>query len=77
MLDMFTTYVRNLVVQLKSDEEGLALTEYVLLLGLLTGAVIASVIAFGGALDTLWSAWATWLGSAAVDAPVYVAPTTP
>lgn len=44
----------------RKDEEGLALTEYLILLGLLTGAVILAVIAFGDGLGTAWQAWGTW-----------------
>ncbi len=54
----------------RKDEDGLALTEYLLLLGLLTGAVILAVIGFGDALGTQWESWETWLaGSTALTAP--------
>ena len=75
MLMMFTTYVRGLVVQLRNDEEGLALTEYVLLLGLLTGAVIAAVLLFGQNLAVIWDAWADYLGG--LSAPTTTTTTTP
>lgn len=42
------------------DEEGLALTEYLILLGLLTAGVIAAVLSIGGSLETAWGGWATW-----------------
>ena len=45
----------------QSDEEGLALTEYLILLGLLTAAVIGAVLAFGLQLGNLWGEWANWL----------------
>ena len=48
---------------LREDEDGIALTEYVMLLGLLAGAVIAAVTLFGQNLSTIWDAWATWVGS--------------
>ena len=63
MLMMIDAYFRDLIVRFHDDEEGLALTEYMLLLGLLTGAVITAVIAFGSALGGLWDAWATWMGT--------------
>lgn len=47
----------------KKDEKGIALTEYLILLGLLTAAVIAAVIAFGTNLSVAWTAWSDWIGS--------------
>lgn len=61
---MFTKLtVKALVLadRLKSEEDGLALTEYLILLGLLTAAVIGAVTAFGGQLGVLWQTWADWL----------------
>jgi pilus assembly protein Flp/PilA len=56
-----------MLVQLKrtysiflKDENGLALTEYLILLGLLVGTVIISVLAIGGHLETAWDNWANW-----------------
>ena len=57
MLHRFNNYFLDLIVRFKSDEEGLALTEYLLLLGLLTAAVIGAVLAFGGQLGLLWEGW--------------------
>lgn len=39
------------------EEDGVALTEYLVLLGLLSGGVIASVLAIGGDLQTAWGSW--------------------
>lgn len=64
-----TTYFQCLVHRFKNDEEGLALTEYLVLLGLLIGGVIVAVTAFGRGLSTTWNGWATWFGSANVSAP--------
>ena len=47
----------------RRDEDGLALTEYVVLLGLLTAAVVAAVNLFGTNLAALWSDWASWIES--------------
>ena len=47
----------------KKDEDGLALTEYLILLGLLTAAVIAAVILFGGNIATSYDDWAAWIGA--------------
>ncbi len=45
------------------DEEGLALTEYLILLGLLTGGVIVAVLSIGGSLQLAWGGWATWFST--------------
>ena len=57
------SYCMDLTRRFRDDEEGLALTEYLILLGLLTAAVIGAVLAFGGQLGVLWQSWATWLES--------------
>jgi pilus assembly protein Flp/PilA len=51
------------------DDSGLALTEYLILLGLLTAAVIAAVLLFGTELGTSWGTWGTWMQSTDLDAP--------
>jgi len=47
----------------RKEEDGLALTEYLILLGLLVGGVIVSVLAIGGDLATAWGDWETWFGA--------------
>ncbi|MFU8865930.1 MAG: Flp family type IVb pilin [Rhodobacterales bacterium] len=47
----------------RKEEDGLALTEYLVLLGLLTGAVITAVLLFGTNLQTAWGGWAAWVGT--------------
>ncbi|ESY51658.1 MULTISPECIES: hypothetical protein [unclassified Mesorhizobium] len=42
------------------EEDGIALSEYLVLLGLLVGGVIASVLAVGTNLSTAWRSWGTW-----------------
>ena len=54
--------VHAMFERFRRDEEGIALTEYVMLLGLLAGAVIAAVTLFGENLSDIWDAWATWVG---------------
>lgn len=73
MLMIINAYVRDLVVRFKSDEEGLALTEYVILLGLLTAAVIGAVLLFGGALDEIWRAWVAFISSLDNNVPAPIA----
>ena len=51
--------------EFKAREEGLALTEYVVVLGLLIAGVVGSVLIFGDALDDVWTAWGTFMGDIA------------
>lgn len=43
-----------------ADEEGIALTEYLILLGLLVGGVIATVGLAGDSLEGAWTSWSTF-----------------
>lgn len=61
MITKFAARVMVAIDRLRSEEEGLALTEYLILLGLLTAAVIGAVLAFGLQLGVRWQSWATWL----------------
>lgn len=54
-------YLKNRFVR---DEDGLALTEYLVLLGLLIGGVIAAVLVFSGNLSTAWESWGDFFSSA-------------
>ncbi|OUS36487.1 hypothetical protein A9Q94_09125 [Rhodobacterales bacterium 56_14_T64] len=69
MLMMVNAYARDLIVRFQHDEEGLALTEYLLLLGLLTGAVITAVTLFGTNLTAVWNGWAVWIGTLSTTGP--------
>ena len=42
------------------EEDGVALTEYLILLGLLIGGAITAVTAAGSNLSDAWDAWGTW-----------------
>ncbi|UTY46593.1 hypothetical protein [Sinorhizobium fredii] len=42
------------------EEDGVALTEYLILLGLLVGGVVLAVNTAGANLDAAWDSWATW-----------------
>ena len=42
------------------EDEGVALTEYLILLALLIGGVILAVTTAGGNLATAWTSWGTW-----------------
>ncbi|MCA0997994.1 hypothetical protein [Alloyangia pacifica] len=62
-----SAYCANTFRRLRDEEEGLALTEYLLLLGLMVGGVIAAVGAFGGALSSGWTDWGGWAGATISD----------
>jgi pilus assembly protein Flp/PilA len=42
------------------EEDGVALTEYLILLALLVGGVITAVSLAGSNLAAVWNAWAGW-----------------
>lgn len=44
------------------EEDGVALTEYLILLALLVGGVIIAVTTAGGSLAAAWASWGTWWG---------------
>lgn len=50
----------TILLSFRKEEDGLALTEYLILLGLLAGAVLVSVLAIGGELGGAWASWSTW-----------------
>jgi pilus assembly protein Flp/PilA len=62
-------YMKDLGRRFRDDEDGLALTEYLILLGLLTAAVIGAVTTFGDNLSTTWTSWAGWASGAELQAP--------
>jgi len=45
----------------RKEEDGLALTEYLVLLGLLTAAVIAAVLLLGNNVGAAFDSWADWI----------------
>ena len=48
----------NCVRAFAQEEDGVALTEYLILLGLLVGGVIAAVTLAGTNLSAAWTSWA-------------------
>jgi pilus assembly protein Flp/PilA len=46
----------SLIEKLRRDEDGAALIEYTVLLGILVVAVIATIVAVGGWVNTKWTA---------------------
>lgn len=51
-----------------ANDSGLALTEYLLLLGLVIGGVTFSIGAFSGTIGTAWRDWAGFYETVAVPA---------
>ncbi len=62
-MNAVTFYITDLVRRYHSEDEGLALTEYLVLLGILTAALIAAIGLFGDALNVVWRDWTTWIGA--------------
>jgi pilus assembly protein Flp/PilA len=56
--------MRKLIQKFVRDEEGAAMVEYTVLLGIITVAVIASVIFVGGWVGDQWTALTGALASA-------------
>jgi pilus assembly protein Flp/PilA len=59
-IDMLMMKAISMMKTFRKEEDGLALTEYLILLGLLVGGVILSVLTIGGELTTAWGDWATF-----------------
>ncbi|MFD1341180.1 Flp family type IVb pilin [Litorisediminicola beolgyonensis] len=53
-------YMSSLAVRFRKDEEGLALTEYLVLLALLVAGIIGAVTLYGEALEGAWTNWSSW-----------------
>lgn len=56
-------YMSSLAVRFRKDEDGLALTEYLVLLALLVAGIIVAVLAYGDAIELAWNNWASWATS--------------
>jgi len=52
--------------QFRDDENGAAMVEYSILIGIITAAAIAIIIAVGGYVGTAWSTLCTALGATCV-----------
>ena len=58
---MIIDMIKNTVARFRKDEDGIALTEYLVLLGLLVAGVIVAVVGFGDELEAAWNSWASWI----------------
>lgn len=45
------------------EEDGAALTEYIVLLGIITGLVVTAITLFGSNLAAKWNDWAVFIGT--------------
>lgn len=52
----------RLLWKLKTDESGAALTEYLVLIGLLAGGAAAAVGLFGTEISNAFTGWDTYIG---------------
>lgn len=59
------TSLKNLLARLRKDENGAALIEYSILIGLIAAAVITAVVAIGGWITGRWGALCDALAIAA------------
>ncbi|MCA0941686.1 hypothetical protein LCM08_18605 [Salipiger pacificus] len=73
-LKMTADFAKYLAQRFRREDDGLALTEYLVVLGLMIGGVIFAVMLFGMNLNLAWTQWANWIsdslyveGSAIVD----------
>lgn len=68
-MNTLTNYGLDLVRRFKNEDEGLALTEYLVVLALLVGGLIVAVTLFGTNLSTAWTNWAGWVSATLGQVP--------
>jgi pilus assembly protein Flp/PilA len=61
-------YIRDLLERFAKQEEGIALTEYLMLLGLLSGGIISVVLVFSSTAAGKWESWSSWFSSGVINA---------
>ena len=61
--------VKTLLQRFSKEEDGIALTEYLILLGLLVGGVIVAVLLFGAQLSLVWDGWSAFFSGGTISAP--------
>ncbi len=59
----------KIIHSFRQEEDGLALTEYLILLGVLIGGVITAVTVAGVDLATAWDSWGTWWTTLGANIP--------
>ena len=53
------TKLRTLFVRMRKDDNGATMIEYSILIGIITAAVVASVVIMGGRVTTWWQTLTT------------------
>ena len=53
------TKLRNLFARMRKDQSGATMIEYSILIGIITAAVVASVVIMGGRVSTWWASLVT------------------
>jgi pilus assembly protein Flp/PilA len=56
MMNKLLEKILEKTLQFSEQEDGLALTEYLILLAVIAGSLIVLATAFGASLDTAWAA---------------------
>jgi pilus assembly protein Flp/PilA len=51
--------MKNLLLKFQRDEDGAAMVEYAIILGIITAGVIASILTIGGKVSTAFAAVVT------------------
>ncbi len=59
---MFSAVIGR-IKQFCREQSGVAFNEYLLLLALLTGAVIAAILLMSGEMAATWESWAFWIST--------------
>ena len=54
------TKLADMVRAFAREEDGVALTEYLILLALLVGGVVTAVMVAGNSLNNAWTSWGSW-----------------
>ena len=68
IFQIYSAHLRPLLRLFLRAEAGVGLTEYLVLLGILVGAVIGAVQFLGDSLAAVWTIWTVWIATA-LDAP--------
>ena len=69
MIIKIDMYLRDPLERFAKQEDGIALTEYLTLLGLLLGGVFTAVAGFNDSLTGVWDTFTAWLSSNAIVVP--------
>lgn len=71
------TLITNKIREFAREEDGIALTEYLILLGILSAAAITAVTTSGASLGAAWNDWTTFFQGLDDRGAPTVAPAAP